>query len=217
MPSPVSLVELLLFTIAVMTVLSPPAGALPQGGANRRHVTRQLGSSAESVLATGMMDAHPEPLVDLETVRKLVPPELMARLSVPPQWTGQSHEERTTHLLQHVGERTDNSNKRRLQWEGCCSTQAQDDSLAAIAAGSDGSRLHGCTDPLASNTGAPETSCAYDCTTLRQELFLGLPSHCFIYDTSTQTWPADLLSRRQQRLETHTFVGQGAPKLCHLL
>lgn len=34
MASPVKPFELLLFTMAAVTVLSPPAGALPQGGAN---------------------------------------------------------------------------------------------------------------------------------------------------------------------------------------
>ena len=99
MPSPVKPFELLLFTMAAVTVLSPPAGALPQGGANSGDTNLQLGSSTETVLAAGMMDAHPEPLLDLDTARKFVPPELMARLSGPPQWTNQSHEERTAHLV----------------------------------------------------------------------------------------------------------------------
>jgi hypothetical protein len=209
MPNLVRPFELLLLTMATVTALSPPAGAVAQNGLSTGGSERQLGSSTEPVLSTGKMHAHdPEPMIDLETVRNLVPPELMARLSGPPQWTGQSHEERTAHLLRHAGKHTDITNKRRLQWQWEGSgTQVRDDSLVAAAGGSE---LHGCTDPLSSNNGAAETSCAYDCTTLQQELFPGLPSRCFIYDTSTQTWPAELLDMRQQRLETHAFVDQGA-------
>jgi hypothetical protein len=146
-----------------------------------------------------------------ETAQKLAPPELMARLSGPPQWTSQSHEERTAHLMRRIGKTVGSMSKRRMQWqwEGS-STQARDDSLAVVATDGDGSGMHGCADPLASNAGAAEASCAYECDTLQQELFPGLPSRCFIYDTSTQTWPAELLGMRQQRLETHTFVGEGA-------
>jgi hypothetical protein len=188
---------------------SPPAGAVPQGELSNGDTRHQLGAWTDPALATGNMEPM---MLDLETARKLVPPELMARLSGPPQWTVQSHEERTAHLARHVTNRVDGTSKRRTQWqwEGS-STQARGDSLAAVAAAyGDGSGLQGCADPLASNTGATATSCAYDCATLQQELFPGLPSRCFIYDTSTQTWPAELLGRRQQRLETHTFVGQGA-------
>jgi hypothetical protein len=174
-------------------LLSPPAGAVPQGGPNGGDTRHQLGAWTDPALATVL-----EPMLVLETARKLVPPELMARLSGPPQWTGQSHEERTAHLARHVANRVDSTSKRRTQWqwEGS-STLAQGDSLAAaVAAYGDGSGQHGCTDPLASNTGATATSCAYDCATLQQELFPGLPSRCFIYDTSTQTWPAELLGWR---------------------
>jgi hypothetical protein len=193
--------------------LLPPAEAAPQGDLSSSDTRHQLGSWTDPILATGM-DARPEPMFDLETARKLIPPELMARLSGPPRWSSQSHEERTAHLVRHIGTPVDNANKRRLQWrwEGS-GTQARDDSLATVVvADGDGdeSQLHGCTDPLASNTGTAETSCTYDCTTLQQEFFPGLLTRCFIYDTSTQTWPAELLGMRQQRLETHTFVGQGA-------
>jgi hypothetical protein len=192
--------------------LLPPAEVAPQGDLSGSDTRHQLGSWTDPTLATSMDSHSPGPMFDLETVRKLVPPELMAHLSGPPQWTNQSHEERTAHLVRRIGTPLDDTNKRRLQWqwEGS-STQARDDSLETVgAANGDESQLHGCTDPLASNTGAAETSCAYDCITLQQELFTGLPTRCFIYDTSTQTWPAELLGMRQQRLETHTFVGQGA-------
>ena len=205
---PSGLVITTVLTAAVMTALSAPAGAASQDGLSSGGAQRQLGSRAEP-------DAHPKPLLDLESARNLVvPPELMARLSGPPQWTNQSQEERTAHLIRHAGAAADSTDKRRLQseWEDT-STQARNYNLAAVAAAdsSDGSGLQeGCTDPLASNAGAAETSCAYDCTTLQQELFPGLPARCFIYDTATQTWPAELLGMRQQRLETHTFVDQGA-------
>eukprot|EP01046_Picozoa_sp_COSAG06_P037189 COSAG06_NODE_4172_length_4501_cov_3.927079_4_plen_398_part_00 len=199
----------LMFTMAVVAVLAPPAVAVAPGGLSSDIMGHQLGLWTEPVLGTSI-DAHTEPLFNrLENVRKLVPPELMAQFSGPPQWTSRSHEERTSHLLQHVDTDVDHTHKRRLQWEGS-STQVRDDNLAAIASDLDGSGLLRCTDPLASNTGAGEISCSYDCTTLQQELFPGLQVRCFIYDTSTRTWPAELLSMRQQRLETHTFIGQEA-------
>ena len=214
----VGLVFTTVLTMAAVTVLPAPAGAASQDGLSSGGTQHQLGSWTEQP------DAHPEPLLDLETVRNLVvPPELMARLSgPPPQWTNQSQEERTAHLIRHAGAALDSTDKRRLQWAAVAqekerqrqewedtSTQARDYNLAAVAAADgDGSGLQGCTDPLASNAGAAETSCTYDCTALQQELFPGLPARCFIYDTSTQTWPAELLGMRQQRLETHTFVGE---------
>eukprot|EP01046_Picozoa_sp_COSAG06_P054679 COSAG06_NODE_9815_length_1810_cov_1.305085_1_plen_261_part_10 len=124
-----------------------------------------------------------------------------------PEWTSQSDDQRTAHLLHHVGEQ---KGGRRLQWQWQgtgtpdTGTQARDDSVAAAIGGIE----LGCTDPLASNDGALGVSCTYSCTTLEQEYFPGEPVRCFLYNPSTQTWPADLLAMRQSRLETHTYISQ---------
>jgi|EP01046_Picozoa_sp_COSAG06_P014344 predicted outer membrane repeat protein len=114
-----------------------------------------------------------------------------------PHWVvhPESHEERTAHLLRHVDKKG-----RRLQDDG--------NLAAALLDGDDGTI--GCTDPLASNDGALGTSCTYSCAALEQEYFPGQPARCFLYDPSTQTWPAELLAMRQQRLEVHTYIDQVA-------
>merc|ERR1711969_5083 len=75
-----------------------------------------------------------------------------------------------------------------------------------------------CDDPLANNEGRPPP-CAYDCADLVQEYFPAPQSQttrCFLFDPATETWPEvggqgdELLSMRQQRYETHTYVGREA-------
>lgn len=102
-----------------------------------------------------------------------------------PHWVArpESHEERTAHLLRRV-----DTKSRRLQDDG--------NLAAAVLNGDDGTTI-GCTDPLASNDGALEASCTYSCAALEQEYFPGQPARCFVYDPSTQTWPAELLAMRQ--------------------
>ena len=87
--------------------------------------------------------------------------------------------------------------------------QARDDSLAAAlgVVGQEGS-VTSCDDALATNNGAA-AACTYDCETLRQKYFPDNPAaRCFLYDATTQAWPAELLDMRQQRLETFTYVSQ---------
>ena len=139
-----------------------------------------------------------------ETAQKLVPPDIMARFFTgAPAWTSQTYEERTAHLLRHVDKK---KGGRRLQWKWQGDgTQARDGSLAAAISPDAGL---GCADPLASNVGAVGASCTYNCAALKQEYFPGQPARCFLYDPSTQTWPADLLAMRQSRLETHAYISQ---------
>ena len=75
-----------------------------------------------------------------------------------------------------------------------------------------------CDDPLATNAGQP-TPCAYDCADLQREYFpepQSQTTRCFLFDPATETWPevggqgAELLSMRQQRFETHTYIGREA-------
>merc|ERR1711969_130534 len=75
-----------------------------------------------------------------------------------------------------------------------------------------------CDDPLANNEGRPPP-CTYDCADLRQEYFPAPQSQttrCFLFDPATSTWPevggqgAELLSMREQRFETHTYIGREA-------
>ena len=90
------------------------------------------------------------------------------------------------------------------------SAQAQRSSLVAVL-DSSGST---CDDPLATNVGQP-TPCTYDCADLQREYFPAPQSQttrCFLFDPSTETWPevggegAELLSLREQRFETHTYI-----------
>eukprot|EP01046_Picozoa_sp_COSAG06_P111363 COSAG06_NODE_57951_length_278_cov_1.407821_1_plen_69_part_01 len=69
MPHLVQPFELLVLTIiATLSVAVRSAGAVPHQGdlSSGSGTRRQLGSSGEPVLATGTMDARPEPLLDLE-------------------------------------------------------------------------------------------------------------------------------------------------------
>eukprot|EP01043_Picozoa_sp_COSAG02_P086806 COSAG02_NODE_24198_length_695_cov_1.038591_1_plen_146_part_10 len=62
-----------------------------------------------------------------------------------------------------------------------------------------------CSDPLATNNGATR-SCVYDCRTLQDEFFPGEESRCFIYDTTTATWPDELLNLRQPYIYMDSFL-----------
>ena len=61
-----------------------------------------------------------------------------------------------------------------------------------------------CTDPLALNAGSAAASggsrCAYGCDALKQEYFPSDASspltRCFLYDSSSETWPTELLDLR---------------------
>eukprot|EP01045_Picozoa_sp_COSAG04_P026773 COSAG04_NODE_3785_length_2534_cov_1.593429_1_plen_259_part_10 len=152
------------------------------------------------------MDQLHDLMRDPERVRQLVPPEIMERFGGAPEWMSQTAEEREGDLRQHVRTETARAD-RRLQWMWeDTDKQGRGDSLAAqLPAPAPGSTS--CDDALAANAGQQAT-CEYDCDILRQEYFPDdLTARCFIYDPSTQTWPAELLDMRQQRLETQTFVG----------
>ena len=75
-----------------------------------------------------------------------------------------------------------------------------------------------CEDPLATNTGQPPP-CTYDCADLQREYFpapQNQTTRCFLFDAATETWPEvggqenELLSMREQRFETHTYISPEA-------
>ena len=63
-----------------------------------------------------------------------------------------------------------------------------------------------CDDPLATNVG-DGTSCAYDCHMLQHHYFPAEESRCFLYDTSTLSWPQALLPRKQNTLMKGMVAG----------
>eukprot|EP01043_Picozoa_sp_COSAG02_P014325 COSAG02_NODE_589_length_19902_cov_119.928939_4_plen_1346_part_00 len=67
-----------------------------------------------------------------------------------------------------------------------------------------------CDDPLSSNNGATGP-CDYDCATLQQYYFPDRPSRCFMYDRITASWPSELMSMRQDRLDWTTFLPRTHP------
>eukprot|EP01045_Picozoa_sp_COSAG04_P008550 COSAG04_NODE_476_length_13722_cov_16.614707_5_plen_371_part_00 len=135
--------------------------------------------------------------------------------SAGPIWANHSREERTANLRLHLDRRR-NARRRRLQRPGASadsSAQARDSILASVLDYSAGST---CDDPLATNTGRA-LPCTYDCADLRQAYFpqpQTQATRCFLFDPATETWPevggqgAELLSMRQQRFETHTYVSR---------
>eukprot|EP01045_Picozoa_sp_COSAG04_P036245 COSAG04_NODE_8740_length_936_cov_1.164875_1_plen_275_part_01 len=177
----------------------------------RTHRRMAMLAAAAAMLAAAAGLHHEPPdlgrfenmMHDPEQMRQLVPPEIMERVGGAPEWAGQSEEERTARLRRHLaseGARHD----RRLQWKWEDSDeQDREQSLANATS----TQAVGCSDPLANNVGQA-TACVYDCESLRQEYFPDEPAaRCFLYDPSTQSWPAELLGLRRQRLETQTFVG----------
>eukprot|EP01045_Picozoa_sp_COSAG04_P002415 COSAG04_NODE_88_length_27314_cov_6.056476_10_plen_648_part_00 len=139
----------------------------------------------------------------------LLPAEVAARHSGAPEWTKQSEDERSALLQHHL----DGRHGRRLQWAfGDADAQAREDSLASALA-DEVSPDAPCDDPLASNAGASAV-CEYDCESLRQEYFPNdsAAARCFLYDPSTQSWPAELLDLRAQRLETKVFADGTNPQ-----
>merc|ERR1711960_108749 len=73
-----------------------------------------------------------------------------------------------------------------------------------------------CDDPLAANAGSAPP-CTFDCADLQREYFPAPQSQttrCFLFDPATETWPevggqgAELLSMREQRFETHTYISR---------
>eukprot|EP01045_Picozoa_sp_COSAG04_P015503 COSAG04_NODE_1228_length_7680_cov_39.722200_1_plen_487_part_10 len=130
-----------------------------------------------------------------------------------PVWANHSHAERTANLQGHH-----NANRRRTQAMmgtnlfADTSEQAKRMSLAAVLESSGST----CDDPLANNAGRPPP-CTYDCADLQQEYFpepQSQTTRCFLFDPATETWPEvggqgqELHSLRQQRFETHTYIGR---------
>ena len=112
-------------------------------------------------------------------------------------WSSQAQEERTAHLLRHVGKK---DRGRRLQWRLWQNTsqQARDNATHDATRAMVVESGTPCSDSLASNIGL-SAGCAYDCDTLQQAYF---PNHtqmtrCFLYNESTRAWPAELLAMRQ--------------------
>ena len=136
-----------------------------------------------------------------------------------PLWAKHTDDEKAINLqqrfaarkLERAKELSRDAMSRRLQspWEGA-SAQAKDESLVAVMDVASGPV---CSDPLAENSGEP-LPCTYTCEALRTEYFPGAQAQarCFMYDPASSTWPevggqnSELLSMRQQRLETHTYV-----------
>jgi hypothetical protein len=62
-----------------------------------------------------------------------------------------------------------------------------------------------CDDLLATNVG-DGGHCAYDCQMLQHHYFQGEESRCFLYDTSTLSWPQALLSRKQAWSDSNNTI-----------
>ena len=66
-----------------------------------------------------------------------------------------------------------------------------------------------CTDVLASNNGQDER-CAYECSSLQQYYFPGQwvasRDRCYVYDTDSSAWPAELLDQKQSQKDWHVFL-----------
>eukprot|EP01045_Picozoa_sp_COSAG04_P011205 COSAG04_NODE_715_length_10861_cov_4.115406_5_plen_500_part_00 len=131
-----------------------------------------------------------------------------------PIWANHTHAERTANL-QHARRRSANEERRRMQMGqylfAGMNTEDQESNLVATL-GPVGSV---CDDPLAVNTGQP-LPCDYSCEQLKDEYFpapQAQTTRCFLFDPATETWPeaggqgAELLDMRQQRYETHTYIG----------
>ena len=125
-----------------------------------------------------------------------------------------SHAERTANLQRHHASRR--SERRRAQAMlgtnlfADATAEEKESSLVDVINPPDST----CDDPLATNTGQP-TPCTYDCADLQREYFpepQSQTTRCFLFDPSTETWPevggegAELLSLREQRFETHTYI-----------
>eukprot|EP01043_Picozoa_sp_COSAG02_P029832 COSAG02_NODE_1874_length_10576_cov_8.410614_7_plen_1429_part_00 len=131
--------------------------------------------------------------------------EQLLRQGIESPWADQSPAERTQQVQLHLGKRgkryrTEHraSQYRRLQ------TNAHEND-ASITAYLNATEQVSCTDPLATNSGATR-GCVYDCRILQDEYFPGEESRCFLYDTTTGTWPDELLDLRQRYIYMDTFL-----------
>eukprot|EP01045_Picozoa_sp_COSAG04_P005880 COSAG04_NODE_280_length_18201_cov_5.871119_4_plen_519_part_00 len=133
-----------------------------------------------------------------------------------PMWANHSHAERTANLQQHHASRR--SERRRAQamlGTNVFADATAEEKEAGLVAVLD-PPASTCDDPLATNTGQPPP-CTYDCADLQRE-YLRAPqsqtTRCFLFDPATKTWPevggqgAELLSLREQRFETHTYISR---------
>ena len=136
-----------------------------------------------------------------------------------PVWANHTHAERTANLQHHHARRR--SERRRAQVmfgapKGGPTAQNKTIDLIGML----GSPEQMCDDPLAVNDGGA-APCAYDCADLQSEYFpepQSQTTRCFLFDPGTETWPevggqvggqgAELLSMREQRFETHTYISK---------
>jgi len=137
-----------------------------------------------------------------------------------PIWANHSRAERAANLQWHHSERQ--SERRRTQMGGIMgqlfageNQTMKDGNLVAELNLTPGSI---CDDSLATNTG-DEARCTYDCADLQNEYFPEphvQTTRCFLFDPDTSTWPEaggqgdELLSLREQRFETHTYISREA-------
>eukprot|EP01045_Picozoa_sp_COSAG04_P020408 COSAG04_NODE_2086_length_4830_cov_2.263581_4_plen_334_part_01 len=133
-----------------------------------------------------------------------------------PMWENHTHAERTANLqLHHANRRRQRRRAQAMLGTNLFSgstEQEKDDSLALYVDPISST----CDDPLATNTDQPQP-CTYDCNDLINEYFpqpQSQTTRCFLFDPTSNTWPevggegAELLSMREQRLETHTYVSR---------
>ena len=132
-----------------------------------------------------------------------------------PVWANHTHAERTANLQHHHARRR--SERRRAQVmlgapKGGPTAQNKTTDLIAML----GSPEQMCDDPLAVNDGGA-APCTYNCADLQSEYFpqpQSQTTRCFLFDPDTETWPevggqgAELLSMREQRFETHTYISK---------
>ena len=140
---------------------------------------------------------------------------------IEPMWSNHSRAERTANLRHHHANRRSIKTARRLQayaqaqpsWSGSSAQEKQSNLSIAVRP-----VTSICEDQLASNTGDP-VPCTYNCEVLQAEYFpqpQNQTTRCFLFDPATSTWPetsgqhSELLSMRQQRFETHTYISSEA-------
>eukprot|EP01045_Picozoa_sp_COSAG04_P003609 COSAG04_NODE_148_length_22826_cov_11.360026_4_plen_2104_part_00 len=172
--------------------------------------THQLARGLYTMMPAAHADTDPE-----QSIERIEAELRSTTFAQEPTWASHSHAERTAQLRLNLGQRGKQyraerrAAHRRMQgkWGGS-SAAAKDASVIELL---QPSASVNCDDALATNRGQP-APCAYDCQDLKREYFPDEESRCFLFDPASGTWPesggqgAELLSMRQQRLETETFV-----------
>eukprot|EP01045_Picozoa_sp_COSAG04_P010415 COSAG04_NODE_637_length_11700_cov_478.131885_9_plen_567_part_00 len=208
-----SILLVLLWTATTASVALPPARSPADLWTSAPPTADEMAETVGS-LREMLPDGAPEDTSEAELLASIEHYHQLRDGRDGPIWANHSRAERTANLQQHLASRR--SARRRMQagrplFQGD-SEQAKRTSLAVVldAAGST------CDDPLATNVGR-SPPCAYDCADLQREYFPAPQSQttrCFLFDPATETWPevggqgGELLSMRQQRFETHTYVSR---------